>query len=50
MINKYNIIHTCSTDDGSSGSPILNLKNNKVVGIHKGTPDETKNFNYNSCI
>ncbi len=25
---KYNIIHRCSTDFGSSGSPILNLDNN----------------------
>ncbi len=24
--NKFNIIHKCSTDSGSSGSPILNLK------------------------
>ena len=32
---KYNIIHYCSTDNGSSGSPIMNLSNNKVIGIHK---------------
>ena len=49
-INKYNIIHICSTDNGSSGSPILNLKNNKVIGIHKGTPDYTKNFNYGTLL
>ena len=29
-IEKYNIMHKCSTDNGSSGSPILNLQNNKV--------------------
>ena len=34
---EYNIIHYCCTQDGSSGSPILNLENNKVIGIHKGT-------------
>ena len=34
-MDKYNIIHKCSTDNGSSGSPILNLENNKVIGIHK---------------
>ena len=28
-------MHYCSTEYGSSGSPILNLSNNKVVGIHK---------------
>ena len=42
--NKYNIIHKCSTDNGSSGSPILNLENNKVIGIHK---QGSNNFNYN---
>ena len=49
-INKYDIIHVCSTDCGSSSSPILNLKNNKVIGIHKGTPDYTKNFNYGTLL
>ena len=34
-IDKYNIKHKCRIDIGSSGSPILNLKNNKVIGIHK---------------
>jgi len=34
-INNYEIKHTCSTEHGSSGSPILNLSNNKVIGIHK---------------
>ena len=31
---QYNFCHFCSTDKGSSGSPILNLVNNKVIGIH----------------
>ena len=43
-INKYDIMHACSTDNGSSGSPILNLKNNKVIGIHK---EGSTKFNYN---
>jgi V8-like Glu-specific endopeptidase len=30
------IYHTCSTDFGSSGSPILSLKTFKVLGIHFG--------------
>ena len=30
------------TDKGSSGSPIINLKNNKVIGIHL---KEENNFN-----
>ena len=35
--NKYNydIVHTCDTDMGSSGSPIL-LYNHKVIGVHRG--------------
>ena len=49
-INDYNIIHICSTNYGSSGSPILNLKNNKVIGIHKGAPNDSKNFNYGTLL
>ena len=43
-IDKHDIIHLCSTDNGSSGAPILNLENNKVIGIHK---QGSINFNYN---
>ena len=48
-INNFEINHTCSTEHGSSGSPILNLSNNKVIGIHK---QSVKNFNYNigTCL
>ena len=35
-ICKNKIIHKCSTEVGSSGSPILNLSNYKVIGIHLG--------------
>ena len=31
---KYNFNHKCSTRGGSSGSPILNINNNKVIGVH----------------
>ena len=41
-INEYEFMHYCSTDDGSSGSPIINLKNKKIIGIHKG---RKKDFN-----
>ena len=43
-IEKYNILHKCTTYEGSSGSPILNLQNNKVIGIHK---ECLIPFNYN---
>ena len=48
-INNYDIKHICSTEQGSSGSPILNLSNNKVIGIHK---QGAKRFNYNmgTCL
>jgi len=44
MENKqYNFNHLCCTYSRSSGSPILNLINNKVIGIHK----EANKNNYN---
>ena len=48
-MNDFEIMHTCSTEHGSSGSPILNLSNNKVIGIHK---QSSNNFNYNigTCL
>ena len=35
-IKEKEIYHLCSTEDGSSGGPILSLKNFKVIGIHYG--------------
>ena len=32
--DKYNIIHYCYTDQSSSGSPILNISNKRIIGIH----------------
>ena len=43
--DKYNIYHLCSTNHGSSGSPILDLLNNKVIGIHIAGPKDNKNPN-----
>ena len=37
--NNYTIRHFCTTQEGSSGSPILNLLNSRVLGVHKGTKD-----------
>ena len=32
--NKILLRHTCDTGIGSTGSPILNVKTNRVIGIH----------------
>ena len=37
LINPFDLRHLCCTEKGSSGSPILNLFNNKIIGIHKGS-------------
>ena len=41
------IIHFCNTEKGSSGSPILSLKSNKVIGVHYGG---IKKHNYGTYI
>ena len=48
-INEYDIKHLCNTQPGSSGSPILNLFTNKVIGIHKGTIPKNK-FNIGTFL
>ena len=42
--DNYSFSHNCDSKPGSTGSPIINLKNAKVIGIHKGSH---KNHNYN---
>ena len=44
IADNYNILHYCSTKPGSSGSPIIKLSNNKIIGIHK---ESEINYNYN---
>ena len=41
---NYNFKHFCCTEFGSSGAPLLNLENNKIIGIHK---EAGKNKQYN---
>jgi len=41
-------MHYCSTIKGSSGSPILNLTNNKIIGIHKKSG--SKEFNIGAFL
>jgi len=47
IFDKSKFTHSCNTQHGSSGSPILNLETNKVIGIHIGCH---KNYNYNLGI
>ena len=49
LINGYNINHVCNTGKGSSGSPILDISNNKVVGVHSGF-SESGNFNIGTYL
>ena len=46
---EMGIKHKCNTDKGSSGAPILSLKNNKLIGIHYGSPNK-KEYNYGTLI
>ena len=39
---KYRFSHRCCTKLGSSGSPVLNINNNKVIGVHS---EGNKNYN-----
>ena len=48
-LDNYNIQHYCPSEKGSSGSPIINLTNYKVIGIHKGTKED-KNWNLGTLI
>ena len=49
LSNNYDIYHLCSTEKGSSGSPILNLSNNKIIGIHKGSIN-VRDFNKGTLL
>ena len=45
LTNNYTIYHSCSTESGSSGSPLLILDSNKVIGLHTGAKkDYTSNM------
>ena len=41
--DNYNLKHSCLTDVGSSGCPIFNSNNYKIIGIHLG---KSKNLSY----
>ena len=45
-IKDFEINHFCSTEFGSSGSPIIYISNNNVIGVHTGS----SKFNFNKGI
>ena len=47
--NLYLFKHLCNTKPGSSGSPILNLKTGKIIGIHIGA-HTIKNYNFGNVF
>ena len=49
-INNYNIQHLCDSSAGSSGVPIINSLNFKVIGIHKGGAEGAKNYNVGTLL
>ena len=42
-LEELEIYHSCYSYNGSSGSPLLNIENNKVIGIHIGQ-NRNRNF------
>ena len=48
-INNNDIVHSCNTEYGSSGSPIILLNTFKVIGIHHGF-DNSKEMNKGTFI
>jgi len=48
-LDNYNIQHYCPSETGSSGCPIINLLNYKVIGIHKGSKG-LSNWNLGTLI
>ena len=39
-LSDSTIYHKCSTKEGSSGSPILLIKNQKLIGVHYGSSEK----------
>ena len=49
-IKDGKIAHKCSTDEGSSGSPILLLETNKVIGVHYSGSNNNYNSNFGTLL
>ena len=43
--NNFNFNHLCCAGSGSLGGPIINLLNNKVIGMHISENKKEENFN-----
>ena len=43
-LHNNEIMHLCKLEEGSSGGPIINLSNNKVIGMHIGGSKHKKYF------
>ena len=48
--NNYNFYHSCDVDECSSGSPIINLSNNKIIGIVTNKPSDNNDKKNNTGI
>ena len=48
---KYAILHSCNSNPGSSGGPLIDSNNNKVIGIHRGgSKNDNKEYNVGSFL
>ena len=46
-MQNLSIHHLCSTEEGSSGGPLFNVKTHRVIGIHTG---KHKNYKWNAGL
>ena len=49
-IVNHKISHRCNTEPGASGSPIILLKNNKVIGVHHTGSHRNFKINYGTLL
>ena len=49
-INEYTIQHLCDSSGGSSGGPLINANNYRVIGVHKGGAIKGRNYNLGTLI
>ena len=48
--DDYTIQHLCSSEEGSSGGPLINATKFEVIGIHKGGAKNAKNYNLGTLL